>query len=251
MRNLTFVDAADCFPAWDPTDGTNGEWNSAYDNLSVTGSTHVWVDHNTFTDGDNPDSGQPAYFGRPYQVHDGELDITAGSSLLTVSWNRFTDHDKTMLIGSTNNPATDRGRLDVTVHHNLYEGTQQRLPRVRFGRVHVYNNHYRLPAGLSYALGVGVESRIVADRNVFEAEPGVEPGELLYDWGGTAVTARGNLWREGRRLVPVDLVAAYNATHDPDLGTDVGWEPSLHGRIDPAHRVPWVVDRHAGAGRVG
>jgi pectate lyase len=252
IRNLTFVDAADCFPAWDPTDGTAGEWNSAYDNLSVTGSTHVWVDHNTFTDGDNPDSAQPTYFGRPYQVHDGELDITAGSSLLTVSWNRFTDHDKTMLIGSTNNPATDRGRLDVTVHHNLFDNTLQRLPRVRFGRVHVYNNHYRLPAGLSYALGVGVESRIVAEHNVFEARTGVEPGELLYDWGGTALTGRGNLWRAGHRLVPVDLVGAYNATHDPDLGPDVGWEPTLHGEIDRAHRVPSSVARHAGAGgRVG
>ncbi len=57
VRNLTFTDAADCFPQWDPTDGAAGEWNSLYDNVSVTGSTHVWVDHNTFTDGDNPDSG--------------------------------------------------------------------------------------------------------------------------------------------------------------------------------------------------
>src|SRR5947207_3020701 len=47
IRNLTFVDAADCFPLWDPTDGANGAWNSLYDNISLTGATHVWVDHNT------------------------------------------------------------------------------------------------------------------------------------------------------------------------------------------------------------
>ena len=75
IRNLTFEDADDCFPAWDPTDGATGNWNSEYDNVSLTGATHVWVDHNTFTDGRNPDSDQPSYFGRPYQVHDGELDI--------------------------------------------------------------------------------------------------------------------------------------------------------------------------------
>ncbi|MCT2581560.1 pectate lyase family protein [Actinophytocola gossypii] len=248
VRNLTFVDAADCFPAWDPTDGDLGAWNSAYDNLSVTGSTHVWVDHNTFTDGDNPDSAQPRYFGQPYQVHDGQLDITHGSDLVTVSWNRFTHHDKTMLIGSTNNPATDRGKLNVTVHHNLFDTTLQRLPRVRFGQVHVYNNHYRVPDTVIYALGVGVESRIVAESNTFHLARGVEPDALLHDWGGTAITARDNL-AGTRRLAPVDLVAEYNATHDPDLGTDAGWEPTLHTGIHAANSVPWLVSWWAGAGR--
>jgi pectate lyase len=242
VRNLTFVDAADCFPAWDPTDGALGEWNSLYDNLSVTRSTHVWVDHNTFTDGDNPDSAQPTYFGRPYQVHDGQLDITNGSNLVTVSWNRFTDHDKTMLIGSTDNPAADRGRLNVTVHHNYFRDTLQRLPRVRFGQVHVYNNLYHLSGALVYAIGVGVESRIVAEANVFRTESDA----LLHDWGGTALTARDNLL--GRHPRPVDLVAEYNATHDPDLGADAGWEPVLHTGIDQARSVPRAVERHSGAG---
>jgi pectate lyase len=247
VRNLSFVDAADCFPQWDPTDGAAGEWNSLYDNVSVTGSTHVWVDHNTFTDGDNPDSGQPVHFGRPYQVHDGQLDLTNGSNYLTVSWNRFADHDKTMLIGSTNNPATDRGKLNVTVHHNHFANVLQRLPRVRFGQVHVYNNYYRLSESLSYALGVGVESRIFAESNVFALDRAVEPGELLYNWGGTAVTARNNLLRVGHRNEPIDLVAVHNATHDPDLGADAGWTPTLHTGVMPAPWVPAVVGRYAGA----
>jgi len=29
VRNLEVTDAADCFPAWDPTDGSAGNWNSA------------------------------------------------------------------------------------------------------------------------------------------------------------------------------------------------------------------------------
>jgi pectate lyase len=249
IRNLTFVDAADCFPQWDPTDGTAGNWNSAYDNVSVTGSTHVWADHNTFTDGANPDSDQPRYFDRPYQVHDGELDITNASNFLTVSWNRFADHDKTMLIGSTNNPANDRGKLNVTVHHNHFRGTLQRMPRVRFGQVHVYDNYYDVPGSLSYVLGVGVESAIVAESNVFRLAPGVTPDEVLFDWGGTMITTRDNLLRAGRRLKAVDLVAVYNAAHDPDLTPDAGWTPTLHTRITPASQVPALVSRHAGAGR--
>ena len=248
IRNLAFVDAADCFPLWDPTDGTAGNWNSAYDNVSVTGSTHVWVDHNTFTDGDNPDSAQPRYFGRPYQVHDGALDITNASNFLTVSWNRFADHDKTMLIGSTNNPSNDRGKLNVTVHHNHFRDTLQRMPRVRFGQVHVYDNYYEIPADVSYALGVGVESAIVAESNVFALDPTVDPSEVLFDWGGTTLTARNNLLRTGRHTEPFDLVALYNATHDPDLGTDAGWTPTLHTGITPARQVPTLVTRKAGAG---
>ncbi|GAA5054032.1 pectate lyase [Thermocatellispora tengchongensis] len=251
VRNITFVDAADCFPQWDPTDGAEGNWNSLYDNISVTGSTHVWIDHNTFTDGDNPDSAQPRYFGRPYQVHDGQLDITAGSDFVTASWNRFSGHDKTMLIGSTNNPATDAGKLNVTVHHNHFENVLQRLPRVRFGKVHVYNNYYELGEDLVYALGVGVQSQIFAESNVYRLARAVEPSRLVYDWGGTALTARNDLLRVGGKTKPIDVVAAYNAAHDPDLGTDAGWTPTLHTGIDPAWSVPRSVSRHAGAGEVG
>ncbi|HEX6352527.1 pectate lyase [Actinophytocola sp.] len=248
VRNISFVDAADCFPVWDPTDGSAGNWNSAYDNISVTGSTHVWVDHNTFTDGDNPDSAQPRYFDRPFQVHDGALDITNAANFVTVSWNRFADHDKTMLIGSTNNPANDRGKLNVTLHHNHFRATLQRMPRVRFGQVHVYDNFYEIPESVSYALGVGVESAIVAESNVFALADTVDPSELVFDWGGTVITARDNLLRTGRHAAPVDLVGVYNAAHDPDLGADAGWTPTLHTRITPARQVPALVTRNAGAG---
>ncbi|ETK35755.1 pectate lyase family protein [Microbispora sp. ATCC PTA-5024] len=251
IRDIHFQDAADCFPQWDPTDGDEGNWNSLYDNVSVTGSTHVWIDHNTFDDGGNPDSRQPLLFGRPYQVHDGETDITNGSDLVTVSWNEFADHDKTMLIGSTNNPAADSGRLRVTVHHNHFVNTLQRLPRVRFGQVHVYDNYYEIPdaSAFVYALGVGVQSQIVAQDNLFRLGRGVDPADLLHDWGGTALTATGNLLRVGGAVRPIDLVAAYNAAHDPDFAADAGWTPTLHTGIDPAASVRREVSRHAGAGK--
>lgn len=252
IRNIRFEDAADCFPQWDPTDGDEGNWNSLYDNISVTGSTHVWIDHNTFNDGDNPDANQPVYFGRPYQVHDGQADITNGSDFVTVSWNKFSDHDKTMLIGSTNNPATDRGKLSVTVHHNEFSGNLQRLPRVRFGKVHVYNNYYQVPDAepFEYALGVGVESQIYAENNYFRLSRSVDPADLLYNWGGTTLTTKGNLLRVGGKETPIDLVAVYNAKNDPDLGADAGWTPALHTGIDAAASVRREVSRHAGAGEI-
>ncbi|WBB76218.1 polysaccharide lyase family 1 protein [Micromonospora sp. WMMD1128] len=253
VRNLTFDDARDCFPAWSPDDGDTGNWNSQYDQISVRRSEHVWVDHNTFTDGDNPDSAQPIYFGRPWQVHDGSLDVTHTASLVTASWNRFTGRDKLMLIGSSNTVGPDVGRLKVSVHHNLFDGDLQRLPRVRFGQVDVHENHYRLGgAGFEYALGVGVQSAIYAQNNFFTLTDDVDPADLIHDWGGTALTERGSWVKQGRHLPrPVDLRAAYNAAHDPDLGGDAGWTPTLRATPPlPTPLVPPVVDAWAGAGRL-
>ncbi|MGI5520609.1 hypothetical protein ACQEUX_06605 [Micromonospora sp. CA-259024] len=171
----------------------------------------------------------------------------------TDPWNRFTGRDKLMLIGSSNTVGPDVGRLRVTLHHNLLDGVLQRLPRVRFGQVDVYNNHYRLGGDdFQYALGVGVQSAIYAQNNFFTLDATVDPADLLYDWGGTALTERGSWVRQaGRPARPVDLLAAYNATHDPDLGADAGWTPTLRrDPILPAPLVPLLVDPLAGADRL-
>ncbi len=67
IRNMRFEGAFDCFPAWDPTDGALGNWNSLYDMVTLSQATHVWADHNNFSDGNHRDSASPVYFGRPYQ----------------------------------------------------------------------------------------------------------------------------------------------------------------------------------------
>ncbi|MDR7280361.1 pectate lyase family protein [Catenuloplanes atrovinosus] len=253
IRNLAIEDARDCFPAWSPTDGEFGNWNSNYDLISVRRSENVWVDHNTFSDGDNLDADQPIYFGRPYQVHDGALDITHTASLVTASWNVFTDHDKTMLIGSSNTVGPDVGRLRVTIHHNLFDGSVQRLPRVRFGQVDIYNNHYRLSGEtFDYAWGVGVQSAIYAENNYFRLYDDLRPDAIIHDWGGTAITERGTVIRIGNRAeAAISVLDAYNATHDPDLSGDAGWTPVLRaGPVLPATDVPSVVGSSAGAGRL-
>ena len=251
VRNLTFTDSHDCFPAWSPTDGATGNWNSQFDNLSVRRSQHVWLDHNSFGDGADPDSNQPVYFGRPYQVHDGASDITHTSNLVTVSYNVFAGHDKVMLIGSTDNPSGgDPGRLKVTLHHNLFSGVLQRLPRVRFGQVDLYNNVYRLAeSGFEYAWGVGVQSAIYAENNYLVLGEGVDAAEVIHDWGGTALAERGTWVRQGSSFArPTSLLTAYNADHDVDLGADAGWTPTLRaGPVLPAPAAGWLVPILAGA----
>ncbi|GAT66338.1 pectate lyase [Planomonospora sphaerica] len=245
VRNLTITDTSDCFPQWDPTDGDEGNWNASFDNVEVSGATHVWLDHNTLNDGDNPDSNQPSYFGRPYQVHDGLLDIVRGANHVTMSWNHLSGHDKVTLIGNTDNGTRygETDKLKVTLHHNFFEGLGQRTPRVRFGQVHIYNNYYTGGDNYLYSIGVGAGSQVYAQSNAFD---GIPAEKVLSVLKGTAITARDNLVGGA----PTDLVAAHNAAHDPDLGADAGWTPTLFTRIDPAHTLRGTVPARAGAGRL-
>jgi pectate lyase len=247
IRNIRFVDAFDCFPAWDPTDGSSGNWNSAYDNISLTGATHVWVDHCQFDDGSNPDSNQPLYFNRPFQVHDGELDITNASDLVTVSWNRFADHDKVMLIGSSDNAPNDVGKLRVTLHHNVFANVVQRMPRVRYGQVHVYNNVYDVAAtpNYGYSWGVGVQSRIYAQNNYFNIG-GFAVDRVISRFNGTMIFAEGSFVNGVTPADQIDIVAAYNAVRNPDLIPTVDWTPVLFTMLLPTPNVPDLVGPNAG-----
>ncbi|WSF21555.1 pectate lyase [Streptomyces sp. NBC_01353] len=249
VRNLTMESPLDCFPQWDPTDGATGAWNSEYDSMVVYGSTHVWIDHNTFTDGAHPDSSLPRYYGEVYQQHDGELDIVRGADLVTASWNVFADHDKTLMIGNSDSAgATDRDKLRVTLHHNLFKNVIERAPRVRFGKVDAYNNHFVVPAsGYAYSLGIGQESQLVAEKNAFTVPAGVGVGTILKKWKDAPVTTVGNLVN-GR---PVDLLAVHNAEFPAEILRDgAGWTPVLRGRVDAPQALPGLVDHRAGAGRI-
>lgn len=250
VRNISFEDTYDCFPQWDPTDGSEGAWNSEYDNLVVYGSRNIWVDHNTFSDGDRPDAEQPRYFGQLYQQHDGLFDIVRGADLVTVSWNVLKDHDKTMLIGNSDGAgATDRGKLRVTLHHNLFKDVKERAPRVRFGQVDSYNNHFVATRGSSYgySYGIGAESRLVAEHNAFTLAGDVDRATVLKKWSEAPLTAENN-YVNGRRT---DLIAVHNAgVPGEQLTEGAGWTPGLRTTVHHPWAVPVLVGLKAGAGRV-
>jgi len=245
VRNLTFLDTHDCFPEWSPGDGPTGNWNSAYDSIAIHNATHVWIDHNRFADSRTRDELQPVYFGHRFQVHDGLVDITNESDFVTVSWNQFATHDKTMLIGNSDSATADREHLRVTVHHNLFDNTGQRMPRVRFGRVHVYNNVYRADRDGRFrsAWGAGTESRIYAEANYFHMGVGYSPSEVIDGKNATRMTVIGNCWRARETCDLTDFLAIANEKFDPDLSPDAGWTPGLYGAASGPETVETAYRR--------
>ncbi|MEY4416067.1 MAG: hypothetical protein RIQ53_3360 [Pseudomonadota bacterium] len=248
IRHLRFEDAHDLFPAWDPKDGPDGEWNSEYDTVSLRGAQQVWVDHCSFSDGQRPDAAEPVWLGRRVQRHDGLLDITLGSSYVTVSWNHFRAHDKTSLVGGSDSLKSDDGKLKVSFHHNWWDGVGQRTPRVRYGEVHHYNNLHTVPADAKYvySIGVGVGSRIVSQANVFETPASVPTTQLVRLWKGETFSDADSL----HNGAPVDLHAALQAANpQAKLSREVGWQPWLNAGLQPAAGVAAAVRAGAGAGR--
>ncbi|MEU1178929.1 polysaccharide lyase family 1 protein [Streptomyces sp. NPDC005820] len=247
VRNLAFSATEDCFPQWDPTDGDDGNWNSNYDSVTLRGATHVWADHNSFTDAPHLDGVNPKYYGREYQIHDGELDITKSSDLVTVSRNQFTSHDKTMLIGSSDSEPS--GKLRVSIHHNIWKGIVQRAPLTRVGQVHIYNNLYDVTPLNGYTVQYSINSRakaqVVAENNYWKVPSSVKVAKLLSGDGTGAVKGSGNLVNG----TATDLVAAYNAASSKDLKTTVNWTPTLTSGLESSAKdLPASLPTTTGAG---
>ncbi|MCM1322362.1 MAG: hypothetical protein NC041_00275 [Bacteroides sp.] len=194
LRNLHIQDAFDPFPEMQANDGLNAE----YDAVSVQSSKYVWIDHCTFSDTialTDAALGSVKTKDRiktKWQIYDGLCDITNTNDFVTVSWCRFENHDKTMLIGSSDKMTADENHQTITLHHNLFSGCTQRLPMVRFATIHIYNNVYEVPDGAprknTYAVGVRKNARIVAENNVF----GSGIGCSFRDSGAAAYSA-GNI----------------------------------------------------------
>jgi len=154
-----------------------------------------------------------------------------------------------MLIGSSDSPKPpDTGKLRVTIHHNLFDGLGQRTPRVRFGKVHIYNNYYKIISNPAYVYswGVGIESKIYAENNYFKTDQKTAPDRFIGVYKGTMIYQSGTRVNGTPGGDFVDVVAAYNAVNDPDLAGDVGWTPELFTEIQDAQRVIPAVESGAG-----
>lgn len=125
------------------------------DGITVQASTKVWIDHNAFSS--DLDHGKDYY--------DGLVDISHASDYVTVSWNTFKNHYKGSLVGhSDNNASEDTGHLRVTYHHNWFDQVNSRIPSLRFGTGHFYDNYV---VGAETAVHSRMGAQMFVQNNVF------------------------------------------------------------------------------------
>ncbi|NHZ35255.1 pectate lyase [Massilia sp. CCM 8692] len=250
VRNLTIANPCDIAPVWDPKDTSTGNWNSRYDGLNVDQATHVWIDHNTFTDAPRTDDQFPKENGKLKQCHDGSLDIKNGADYVTVSNNVFKLHEKNTLVGSSDSTTSDDGHLTVTFHGNLYHDITGRSPRVRFGKVHVYNNYYQGDRDAKlyphhYSIGVGYKAKIVSQHNAFDIIGAKECGDVVEASGSSGKT--GAIVDSGSLLNGVALGLGGESCK---FSTAVGWTLPYTPVVLDASKVRESVLRNAGAGKL-
>jgi pectate lyase len=245
IRNLNIVNPCDVEPVWDPNDGSTGNWNAAYDAIGISGSHHIWIDHNSFTDAPVTDNFLPIENGHVKQCHDGAVDITNASDYVTLSYNVFGQHDKNNLIGSSDSATSDEGHLRVTFSNNVFRDIQSRSPRVRYGQVHLFNNYYVGSKSAtvykhSYSVGVATAAKIISNNNVFEVSGAQGCASVVNNFGGTNP---GNYKDSGSLLNGVALGACA-------IPTSVGWTVPYVYSLRPTALVKANALAQAGGGKL-
>jgi pectate lyase len=206
--------------------GTSSNSGEPVDTVAARGSHNLWFDHLNLTDGP-----------------DGMLDLTKGSDHATVSWCKISyttsnrDHRLSLLFGAgSTDGETDTGKNNHTVHHNWFaQNVDQRMPRVLFGKSHVFNNFYNSPGNL-YCIGSGSFASVLIENNYFKD---VKSPHQFADTNHAYIAATGNIY-DGT-----------TGNKETGLGGSTGasvaaWTPSYGYKLDKAEDVPSIVQRCAG-----
>lgn len=139
----------------------------AYDGIEVLRSGNVWVDHVTFSN-----------------FPDGLIDIRNASTTtryLTVSNNKFENHDKVSIVGLHNPDAPNDSEIYATYAYNYFQGTTQRHPRVAQAYVHAYNNVIEWQ---SYGIASFDRGRVLSENNWYVAPSASRPRATDINHGG-------------------------------------------------------------------
>lgn len=124
--------------------------------IEGAGAKNIWIDHCLVSEG-----------------QDGNLDITNNANYVTVSWTKFSygslssNHQYCNLIGSSKDKTTDADFLRVTMVNNYWaDGVVERMPRVRFGQVHVVNNLVKTTKS-NYGVRAGQGANVLVEKNLY------------------------------------------------------------------------------------
>jgi pectate lyase len=203
-----------------------------------SGVNNVWVDHNTLEASGGESDG-----------YDSLLDMKAGVTNVTVSWNHYRNSSRAGLIGSSD---SDDANTNITCHHNWYENIEQRTPLLRHGLVHTYNNYWSNLSNSDMIHGINsrMGGRVLVEGNYFKnsnnpliaSDDSPEPG----CWQTRANTLDSISYDrsvgDGALVVPVIV----NGQFDSTCSVSVPYGYSL----DTSANIPGIVMGGAGFGKI-
>jgi pectate lyase len=190
---------------------------------------HVWVHNNDMFYGD---AGSDAD-----QIKgDGALDCK-GSTYCTFSYNHFHDNGKSSLLGLSEN--TTLG-LYITYHHNWFDHSDSRHPRVRFYTVHFYNNY--LDGIAKYGAGSTMGSSLFVEGNYYRNAK----HPMMTSMQGTDVWNSTTLKNDPNNMGTFSgedggTIKAFNNTFDASIGTN-NMRFVAYGDPNPAFNIDGVIN---------
>lgn len=122
---------------------------------------------------------------------DGTLDVKGNSQYITFSYNHLFDSGKSSLCGMK----SEKGPNYIDYHHNWFDHSDSRHPRVRTMSVHVWNNYYD---GCSkYGVGATTGSSVFVENNYFRATK----NPMLISLQGTDAKGDGTFSKENGGMI--------------------------------------------------
>lgn len=126
---------------------------SSDDNMEIKGTQHIWVHNCDYFYGEQG--------GGDHGKGDGSLDSKDCASFCTFAYNHYHDTGKSNLCGMKSESESNL----ICYHHNWFDHSDSRHPRVRTSTVHVWNNYYD---GVSkYGVGVTCGASVFVESNYF------------------------------------------------------------------------------------
>lgn len=255
-----------------PWDVNPEDTDNAYaDGVTVSRTQNLWIDHISISDGDTPDS--LATDTR----HDGAIDFVRGSDYISLVNSYVEKHHKTTLVGNgdAGRAWSDQGRLHTTFSGMWWSGTGSRLPLVRFGQVHLFNNLIEGSTTTSdadrkflSATDVRYKSNVILESNYY-AFTGLKPTEVCGKlvMGGSGKGALGYVSR-GTHLFISDKDEngkVWSTSHTGPIAIDLScasetlaapaaadaWTPPYVYIAVAADAAATSIKANAGPGKVG
>ncbi|SDE13284.1 pectate lyase family protein [Glycomyces harbinensis] len=191
------------------------------------GVRNVWADHLTLEAS-----------GGEAEGYDGLFDMKNNTQYVTLSYSIMRNSERGGLVGSSE---SDTSNSFITYHHNLYQNLNSRVPLLRGGTAHVYNNHYVgiVESGINSRAG----GKAKVDNNYFE-----DSKDVL----GTFYTNERGTWQTSGNVldnVTWSSEGSENYPAGPSMPSTTTISIPYSYPLDQAGCVPSIVAETAGANK--